>query len=135
VTILDHIELAVQDAEASRRFYEKALAPLDIARVITVKPEQTRTKGTRHGFGKDGYPILWVHDKEAPGTGTHIAFAAKSQSAVDAFYSAALKAGGKDNGPPGIRHRYHPHYYAAYVLDPDGINVEAVCQAPGDNRK
>jgi len=135
VTILDHIELAVRDAEVSRHFYENALAPLDIARVITVEPAKTRTTGTRHGFGKDGYPSLWIHDKEAPGTGTHIAFGAQSRSVVDAFYDAALKAGGKDNGPPGVRHRYHPHYYAAYVWDPDGINVEVVCQAPGANPK
>lgn len=130
MTILDHIEVAVRDAEASRRFYEHALAPLNIVRVITVGPERTRTGGTRHGFGRDGYPILWVHDMDAPGAGTHIAFATLTRAVVDAFYQAALKAGGIDNGPPAVRHRYHPHYYAAYVLDPDGINVEVVCQQP-----
>jgi len=130
MTILDHIEFAVQDAEASRRFYEQALAPLDIVRIITVGPERTRNGGTRHGFGKNGYPSLWIHDNEAPGTGTHIAFAANRQSIVDAFHRTALEAGGIDNGPPGIRSHYHANYYAAYVLDPDGINVEVVCQQP-----
>lgn len=128
MTILDHIELAVRDAEASRQFYEHALAPLDMVRIITVGPERTRTGGTRHGFGKDGYPRLWIHDREAPGSGTHIAFATKTRAVVDAFHQAALDAGGIDNGAPGIRLRYHAHYYAAYVLDPDGINVEVVCQ-------
>ena len=132
MTILDHIELAVRDAEASRYFYEHALAPLDIVRIITVGPERTRTGGTRHGFGKDGYPRLWVHDNEAPGVGTHIAFATKERAIVDAFYQAALKAGGINNGPPGIRHHYHADYYAAYVLDPDGINIEVVCQQPSE---
>ena len=128
MTVLDHIELAVRDAEASRHFYEMALAPLGIVRVITIEPGRTRTGGTRHGFGKDGYPSLWVHDNETPGTGTHIAFAAKTRAIVDAFYQIALKAGGANNGAPGVRHQYHAHYYAAYVLDPDGINVEVVCQ-------
>ncbi len=128
--VIDHIEFAVGDAEASRAFYERALAPLDIVRVITVGPERTRAGGTRHGFGKDGYPSVWFHDNDAPGSGTHIAFATNDRAVVDAFHLAALAAGGTDNGPPGIRHRYHAHYYAAYVLDPDGINVEVVCQKP-----
>lgn len=127
--ILDHVEFAVRDAEVSRTFYEQALAPLNILRIITVGPERTRTGGTRHGFGKDGYPRLWIHDNELPGAGSHIAFATDDRSVVDAFHQAALQAGGIDNGPPGIRSHYHPQYYAAYVLDPDGINVEVVCQA------
>ncbi|GGX19757.1 glyoxalase [Pigmentiphaga litoralis] len=130
MTFLDHVEFAVRDIEASRSFYERALAPLDIVRLITVGPERTRAGSTRHGFGKDGYPRLWIHDKERPGSGTHIAFATKKRAVVDAFHSAALSAGGIDNGPPGIRPRYHADYYAAYVLDPDGVNVEVVCQEP-----
>lgn len=130
MSLLDHIEFAVQDAEVSRRFYEHALAPLGIARVITVGPDRTRHGGTRHGFGRDGYPCLWVHDNQTPAAGTHIAFATQDRDVVDAFYQAALDAGGIDNGPPGIRERYHANYYAAYVLDPDGVNVEVVCQKP-----
>lgn len=128
MTIIDHVEFAVRDAEVSRRFYEQALAPLDFTWIITVGPDRTRSGGTRHGFGKDGYPRLWVHDNETPGEGTHIAFAAASRSVVDAFHRAALAAGGSDNGAPGVRAHYHDNYYAAYVLDPDGVNVEVVCQ-------
>jgi catechol 2,3-dioxygenase-like lactoylglutathione lyase family enzyme len=128
MTILDHIEFAVGDAAASRRFYEAALAPLSIFHVITIGSERTRTRGTRHGFGTDGYPCLWIHDREPPAPGTHIAFAAEDRTAVDAFHSAAVAAGGIDNGAPGVRLHYHSNYYAAYVLDPDGVNVEVVCQ-------
>ena len=128
MSILDHIEIAVNNAETSRLFYELALAPLGIARALTIEPTDTRTGGTRHGFGVDGYPCLWVHDCDRPGEGTHIAFAAQHRIIVDEFYREALNAGGIDNGPPGIRSRYHSNYYAAYVLDPDGVNVEVVCQ-------
>lgn len=95
-------------------------------------PERTRTGGTRHGFGVDGYPCLWVHDKDVPGEGSHIAFATKKRALVDTFYREALAAGGHDNGAPGVRPHYHDSYYAAYVLDPDGINVEVVCQVAAD---
>lgn len=128
MTILDHIEFTVSDAGASRRFYEAALAPLGIAHVITIGPERTRTGGTRHGFGSGGYPRLWIHDNDVPGKGTHIAFATQTRAVVDAFYAAAIASGGVDNGPPGVRLHYHADYYAAYVLDPDGVNVEVVCQ-------
>ncbi|WP_417329495.1 VOC family protein [Halomonas cupida] len=134
MTILDHIEFAVCDAEASRRFYEQALAPLGIVRIITVERNRTRSGGMRHGFGRDGYPRLWIHDNESPGAGTHIAFAAQDRATVDAFHQAALKAGGIDNGPPGVRSHYHANYYAAYVLDPDNVNVEVVCQDPHFSR-
>ena len=128
MSLIDHIEFAVRDAEVSRRFYELALAPLGFELIITVGAERTRTGGTRHGLGTGGYPCLWIHDRESHGQGTHVAFAADSRSLVDAFYQAAIAAGGRDNGPPGIRQHYHANYYAAYVLDPDGVNVEVVCQ-------
>lgn len=128
--IIDHIEFAVRDAEISRQFYERALAPLGFELIISVGPDRTRTGGTRHGLGSNGYPRLWVHDNETSGRGTHIAFAAENRSLVDAFYRAALDAGGTDNGPPGVRQHYHANYYAAYVLDPDGVNVEVVCSHP-----
>jgi catechol 2,3-dioxygenase-like lactoylglutathione lyase family enzyme len=130
MSIIDHVELAVRDADISREFYEHALAPLGIVRIITVAAGRTQQGGTRHGFGKDGYPRLWVHDGNVPGKGSHIAFATSDRSVVDGFYNAALEAGGRDNGKPGIRARYHEDYYAAYVFDPDGINVEVVCQTP-----
>jgi len=124
--MIDHVGFAVTDAEASRRFYEAALAPLGITLLKTVTPEQTEAGGTAHGFGRDGYPLFWVGDKERVGEGTHVAFAVGTRAEVDAFHAAALAAGGADNGGPGVREIYHPHYYGAFVLDPDGNNVEAV---------
>lgn len=128
--MIDHVGFAVNDAESSRHFYERALAPIGISLIMSVTPEQTESGGTAHGFGSDGKPYFWVGDNERVGEGTHVAFEAASRAEVDAFYQAALAAGGKDNGGPGIRPHYHPNYYAAFVFDPDGINVEAVCHRP-----
>jgi catechol 2,3-dioxygenase-like lactoylglutathione lyase family enzyme len=132
--ILDHIEFAVTDAERSRRFYEDALRPFGMTVIIRVGPERTRTGGTRYGLGRDGYPRIWFHDGEAPGSPMHLALATTDRRVVDAFHAAALAARGTDNGAPGIRERYHPDYYAAFVLDPDGNNIEAVCQVPDRER-
>lgn len=128
--MLDHVGFAVADAERSRRFYEQALAPLGITLIMSVPPDKTIAGGTAHGFGSNGKPYFWVGDNEAVGEGTHVAFEAESRAEVAAFYEAALAAGGRDNGPPGIRPHYHPNYYAAFVFDPDGINIEAVCHHP-----
>ena len=125
--MLDHVGFAVADAERSRRFYEQALAPLGITLIMSVTPEQTEAGGTAHGFGSDGKPYFWIGDNERVGEGTHVAFAAETRAVVDAFYEAALAAGGRDNGAPGLRPHYHPNYYGAFVLDPDGMNIEAVC--------
>ena len=129
--MLDHVGFAVSDAGRARAFYEQALAPLGIGLIMTVKPEQTESGGTAHGFGSDGKPYFWVGDNERVGEGTHVAFAVDTRDRVDAFYAAALAAGGTDNGGPGLRPHYHPDYYAAFVLDPDGNNIEAVCHRPG----
>jgi len=128
--MLDHVGFAVADAERSRRFYEQALAPLGITLIMTVPPEKTEAGGTAHGFGSDGKPYFWIGDNERTGEGTHVAFEAETRAQVAAFYEAALAAGGTDNGAPGIRAHYHPNYYAAFVHDPDRINVEAVCHRP-----
>ena len=128
--MLDHVGFAVADAERSRVFYEAALAPLGIGLIMSVSPEQTESGGTAHGFGADGKPYFWFGDNERVGEGTHVAFAAKSRAEVDAFYKAALAAGGRDNGAPGLRPQYHPNYYGAFVLDPDGLNIEAVSHRP-----
>jgi catechol 2,3-dioxygenase-like lactoylglutathione lyase family enzyme len=128
--MLDHVGFAVADADRSRRFYEQALAPLGITLIMSVPPEKTQAGGTGHGFGADGKPFFWIGDNERVGEGTHVAFVTESRDTVDEFYRAALAAGGRDNGAPGIRAHYHPTYYAAFVLDPDGINVEAVCHRP-----
>ena len=128
--MLDHVGFAVADAERSKRFYEQALAPLGISLIKSVTPEQTEAGGTAHGFGSDGKPYFWVGDNERVGEGTHVAFSVDTRAKVDAFYRAALAAGGTDNGAPGIRPHYHPNYYAAFVRDPDGANIEAVCHRP-----
>ena len=128
--MLDHVGFAVDDAEQSKKFYEQALAPLGISLIMSVTPEQTEAGGTAHGFGSDGKPFFWVGDNERVGEGTHVAFAVDSRAQVHAFYEAALAAGGRDNGAPGLRPHYHPNYFAAFVFDPDGINIEAVCHRP-----
>jgi catechol 2,3-dioxygenase-like lactoylglutathione lyase family enzyme len=128
--MLDHVGFAVSDLEKSRGFYEAALAPLGISILMTVTPEMTESGGTAIGFGKDGKPFFWIGDNERVGQGTHIAFAVDDRSLVDAFHRAALAAGGTDHGAPGLRPHYHPDYYAAFVLDPDGQNIEAVCHKP-----
>jgi catechol 2,3-dioxygenase-like lactoylglutathione lyase family enzyme len=128
MSIINHIELPVGDVEASRRFYEAALEPLGLSLVVSIDPARTAHGGARHGFGRDGYPSLWFHEETGSRLPIHVAFTAGARKAVDAFHGMALTHGGTDNGAPGVRERYHPHYYAAYVLDPDGNNVEAVCQ-------
>ena len=128
--MIDHIGFSVSDLDASRAFYEAALAPLGISVLMSVTPDQTEAGNSAHGFGKDGKPFFWIGDKERVGEGTHIAFAADRRAEVDAFHAAALAAGGTDNGAPGPRPDYGPTYYAAFVCDPDGSNIEAVCYAP-----
>ena len=126
--LIDHVEIPVSDADAARAFYEAALGPLGVACIVSVSPDHSASGTKRHGLGSDGYPRLWIHDGEPAPGGVHLAFAAPDRATVDAFYAAAMSAGGRDNGRPGIRVRYHPSYYAAYVHDLDGNNIEVVCQ-------
>lgn len=134
--MIDHMGVSPRDIESARRFYDAALEPLGISKVMEVKPEQSEGyHGIGYGTGRK--PFFWLSrdrrraiPEASGGTGIHIAFEAKSRAAVDAFYVAAIAHGGRDNGPPGIRAHYHPAYYAAFVIDPDGVNVEAVCQRP-----
>jgi catechol 2,3-dioxygenase-like lactoylglutathione lyase family enzyme len=128
--VLDHVGFAVTDAARSKAFYDAALAPIGISLIMSVTPEQTEAGGTAHGFGKDGKPFFWFGDNERVGQGTHVAFAVETRAEVDAFHAAGLAAGGTDHGAPGIRAHYHPNYYGAFVLDPDGNNIEAVCHKP-----
>lgn len=127
--MIDHVGFAISDLEKSSAFYAAALAPLGISELMRVAPEQTGA-GTAIGYGKDNKPFFWIGDNERVGQGTHIAFAVDSRAEVDAFHAAALAAGGTDHGAPGIRPHYHPNYYGAFVLDPDGQNIEAVCHRP-----
>lgn len=128
--MLDHIGLAISDIRRSEAFYSAALEPLGIAKIFEYGPDKTDSGGTAIGFGKDMMPFFWIGDNEGVGEGTHVAFVAQDRAAVDAFYEVAIAAGGHDNGPPGLRPKYHPNYYGAFVLDPDGINVEAVSHRP-----
>ena len=122
--MLDHVGLNVRDYAASRAFYERALKPLGY-RVVMGGEDW---KGA--GFGGADKPEFWIVEREPATTGTHVAFHCRDHATVDAFHAAALAAGGTDNGTPGVRAHYHPSYYGAFVLDPDGNNIEAVCHAP-----
>jgi len=117
--IIDHIGLVVSDYEKSKVFYSKCLAPLHIDLIMEVEGWA--------GFGKNQKPEFWFGQQGEAHKPMHIAFSAESRDEVDRFYNAALQAGGKDNGAPGVREIYHPNYYGAFVLDPDGHNIEAVC--------
>jgi catechol 2,3-dioxygenase-like lactoylglutathione lyase family enzyme len=97
---------------------------------MTATPEMTQSGGTALGYGKDGHPFFWIGDKEQVGGGLHVALRVETRAQVRAFHAAALAAGGSDHGAPGPRPQYGPTYYAAFVRDPDGANIEAVCYAP-----
>lgn len=126
--MLDHIGFPVTDFVRSRGFYAKALAPLGYRIVTEVRLSEDDEDGYA-GFGNDR-PHFWIGTGKPLVGRLHIAFVAENRAAVRAFYEAALAAGGKDNGAPGLRPHYHENYYAAFVLDPDGHNIEAVCHAP-----
>ena len=121
--MIDHLTLSVRDFALSRAFYLKVFEPLG----YSVKREFPNICG----FG-DRKPYFWIKQAPVPTTPQHIAFQAKDRPAVDAFYKAALAAGAKDDGAPGVRKEYHPHYYGAFVIDPDGHPIEAVCHSPID---
>ena len=126
MSALDHVAISTADYPTSLAFYEKALAPLGIRTHMKFEGEE----GNVAGLGSE-QPFLWIGDGgKLTGGRMHLAFSAPNRAAVDAFYAAAMAAGGKDNGPPGLSTNYHPTYYAAYVFDPDGHNIEAVCHAP-----
>ena len=127
--MFDHIGISIRDLPASRAFYESALAPLGISCVFEVTPALTESEDHYLGFGKVR-PQFWIGTGKQLQSGIHIAFHASDRSTVDAFYAAAMAAGGRDNGPPGLRPQYHADYYGAFVLDPDGHNIEAVCHEP-----
>lgn len=131
MSIIDHVTLVVSDYARSKAFYTAALAPLGIAPVMEY--------GKACGFGRGPKPDFWIGEGptsfQTPDhlkviTPTHLAFVARSRAEVDAFHRAALAAGGKDFGPPGVRAHYHPSYYGSFALDPDGHNVEAVFHGP-----
>ena len=127
--MIDHVGFSVSDYARAKAFYLKALAPLDYTLIMEV--EQETEKGfPAAGFGAEGKPDFWIGGEGGLNKAVHIAILAKDRASVDAFYKAAIAAGGKDNGAPGIRAHYHKYYYASFVLDPDGHNIEAVCHKP-----
>jgi catechol 2,3-dioxygenase-like lactoylglutathione lyase family enzyme len=123
--VIDHISIGVSDLEVSRRFYLAALAPLGFGELGEYSDD-----AHDRAFGPDGIDDFIISTNYPANGGGHIAFAAESREQVDAFHTAALQAGGTDNGAPGIRPAYSPGYYGAFVLDPDGYNVEAVYHEP-----
>ena len=127
--MIDHTGLTVTNPEKSRLFYETALAPLGYKMLMEVPKEFTGGLVVR-GFGVPPKPDFWTKEGTPNQPRLHIAFRADNRQQVDEFYKAAIGAGGTDNGPPGPRPQYHPGYYGAFVLDPDGHNIEAVCHTP-----
>ncbi len=124
--MIDHITFGVTDFARSTTFYDQAFAPLEVTRLFTVPLEHSGGVNVT-GYGDDR-PWFWLAEEKATTGLLHVALQAKDRATVDAFHAAAILAGGTDNGPPGLRPHYHANYYAAFVLDPDGHNIEAVCQ-------
>ncbi len=122
--MIDHMGLGASDYDACMAFFKAALAPLGYTVVMEGPP------GAGAGLGHRGAPVLWISPAKQPPAPLHLAFTAETRAEVDAFYKAALAAGGRDNGGPGLRPHYHPNYYGAFVIGPDGHNVEAVCHKP-----
>ena len=121
--MLDHVTIGVSDMERSRAFFDKALSPLGIERLYA--------EGKLFaGYGADRKAFFWISLRQSVLTSSHVAFSAPNREAVDNFHKAAVEAGGRDNGKPGLRSQYHPNYYGAFILDPDGHNIEAVTHHP-----
>ena len=127
--MIDHIGLNVRDVARATEFYLKALARLGYGIVMQVSAEE-RGGSPAVGFGSGQKPSFWIAQGERKSGPMHVAFVAPNRAAVDTVYAAAITAGGKDNGVPGLRPEYHTNYYGAFVFDPDGNNVEAVCHLP-----
>ncbi len=127
--MIDHMDIAVSDIEKSKAFYSMSLGALGY--VVCTDGADAVSFGVRDGHGKSTDPggEFWIYEGSPMSPRPHVAFNAATRANVDAYFAAGLTAGGGDNGAPGLRTRYHPHYYAAFLLDPDGYNIEAVCHA------
>ena len=130
--MIDHMSIQVHDYEKSKSFYVRALGPLGYSVIMEITREQVPQLPAPAvcGLGEQGKPDFWLSGSEQPTSGQHLAFRAAKRADVDAFYKAALDAGAKPNGEPGIRAHYHPNYYGAFVIDLNGHNLEAVCHEP-----
>jgi catechol 2,3-dioxygenase-like lactoylglutathione lyase family enzyme len=126
--MIDHTGCVVSNWEKSKTFYDAALGALGARLIMTVPKEFTGGMNVG-GYGREK-PDWWLREGDNPGPGRHVAFTARNRAEVDAFYAAAMAAGARDNGAPDIRAHYHPDYYGAFVFDPDGNNIEAVCHKP-----
>ncbi len=124
--MIDHLGVIVSDFAKSRAFYVQALAQTGHSKLVEL-PETPGGDAPTAGFCHDDGSDFWIRQGDATKPPIHVAFRVPTRAAVDAFYEAALAAGGRDNGAPGLRQHYHANYYGAYVLDPDGHNIEAVC--------
>jgi catechol 2,3-dioxygenase-like lactoylglutathione lyase family enzyme len=131
--MIDHTGVTVSDFEASKAFYVAALAPIGYGKLLEFGPEVTGSVSVA-GFGEPPKPDFWISAGTPNRPAIHVAFRVGDRATVRAFHAAALAAGGTCNGPPGIRAHYHPNYYGAFVHDPDGHNIEAVCHEPEDQR-
>jgi len=127
--MIDHLGIAVSDINKSKAFYTKTLSAIGYGLLMEIPAAVTGSSDVA-GFGEPPKPDFWIHQAAPNKPPIHVAFRVNSRAQVDAFYKAGLAAGGRDNGAPGVRPHYHPDYYGAFVLDPDGHNVEAVCHAP-----
>jgi catechol 2,3-dioxygenase-like lactoylglutathione lyase family enzyme len=127
--MIDHTGVVVSDFEKSKAFYTQALRPIGYEKLLEFPASVTGHTDVA-GYGEAGKPDFWISRGTPNLPPVHVAFCVGDRATVDAFYTAALEAGGRDNGAPGLRPHYHPHYYGAFVLDPDGHNIEAVCHAP-----
>ena len=127
--MIDHVGFPVSDYARAKAFYQKALAPLGYTLIMEVQQNEQDAKAA--GFGANGKPDFWIGGEGGLARAIHIAITARDRATVDTFYKAAIAAGARDNGAPGLRPHYHANYYGAFVLDPDGHNIEAVCHAPG----
>jgi catechol 2,3-dioxygenase-like lactoylglutathione lyase family enzyme len=127
--MIDHTGVSVSDFGRSKAFYEQALAPIGYSLIMALSAAETGGTDVA-GFGVPPKPDFWIASGTPNAPPIHVAFRAESRAQVDAFHRAALAAGGRENGPPGLRPHYHPNYYGAFVLDPDGHNIEAVCHLP-----
>lgn len=125
--MIDHASVNVRDYAKSKAFYARALAPIGYALIMEVLADVNPGGVDAAGFGEDGKPDFWIGAGDPGSPPAHVAFTVRSRAVVDAFHAAAVAAGGADNGPPGLRPMYHARYYAAFVRDPDGHNIEAVC--------
>lgn len=130
--MIDHMSIQVKDYDKSQAFYLKALGPLGYSVIMELSREQIPQLPSPKvcGLGEKGKPDFWLSGGDTPTTPQHLAFRAENRAAVDAFFKAAIAAGAKSNGDPGVRAHYHPNYYGAFVIDLNGHNLEAVCHEP-----